>query len=438
MKNEFQIIADLIEKDKKVLDVGCADGTLMKFLKDNKNINIRGLEISKEKVQECIAKGLTVIEGNAEKDLKQFPDKSFDYVVLSQTLQAFLNPELVLDELLRVGKKAIVTIPNFGYWKVRFHLLLKGTMPVTKTLPDEWYNTPNLHMCTIKDFFHFVKSKDIKIFKSLALNNLNSSIINESNLGVKNLFADLGIFLIENKMRIEIIPCLQDNYSYLIIDESNNFACVVDPSESEPIINFLKNKNIKLKYILNTHHHYDHIGGNQELKKKYRSVVVGFKGDSKRIPEIDILLEDNQIWKAENFEAKIMHIPGHTSGHICFNFFKEKLVFTGDTLFSLGCGRIFEGSYEEMFESLNKIKLLPKETKIYCGHEYTLNNSKFCKKYDSENKDLQKKIEKIEKLRENGIPTIPSTLKEELDCNIFLRAKDVKTFSKLRDFKDNF
>ncbi len=212
-------------------------------------------------------------------------------------------------------------------------------------------------------------------------------------------------------MRIEIIPCLQDNYSYLIIDESNNFACVVDPSESEPIINFLKNKNIKLKYILNTHHHYDHIGGNQELKKKYGAVVVGFKGDSKRIPGIDILLEDNQIWKAENFEAKIMHIPGHTSGHICFNFFKEKLVFTGDTLFSLGCGRIFEGSYEEMFESLNKIKLLPKETKIYCGHEYT---------------------------RENGIPTIPSTLKEELECNIFLRAKDVKTFSKLRDFKDNF
>ena len=179
-------------------------------------------------------------------------------------------------------------------------------------------------------------------------------------------------------MRIEIIPCLQDNYSYLIIDESNNFACVVDPSESEPIINFLKNKNIKLKYILNTHHHYDHIGGNQELKKRYGSVVVGFKGDSKRIPGIDILLEDNQIWKAENFEAKIMHIPGHTSGHICFNFFKEKLVFTGDTLFSLGCGRIFEGSYEEMFESLNKIKLLPKETKIYCGHEYTLNNAKFC------------------------------------------------------------
>ena len=197
MRNEFQVIAELIEKNKKVLDVGCGDGTLMEFLKNNKNINIRGLEISKNKVQECIAKGLTVIEGNAERDLKQFPDKSFDYVVLSQTLQAFLDPELVLKELLRVGKQAIVTIPNFGYWKIRLHLLLKGTMPITKTLPDEWYNTPNIHMCSIKDFYNFVKSRDIKIFKSLAINNKNASIISGSNLTIKNLFADLGIFLIE-------------------------------------------------------------------------------------------------------------------------------------------------------------------------------------------------------------------------------------------------
>ena len=197
MKNEFQVIAELIEKDKKVLDVGCGDGILMDFLKKNKNTNIRGLEISKSKVQECIAKGLTVIEGNAEKDLKQFPDKSFEYVVLSQTLQAFLNPELVINELLRVGKKAIVTIPNFGYWRIRLHLLLKGTMPITKTLPDEWYNTPNIHMGSIKDFFHVVKSRNIKIFKSLAINNQNVSIINDSNLTIKNFFADLGIFLIE-------------------------------------------------------------------------------------------------------------------------------------------------------------------------------------------------------------------------------------------------
>ena len=197
MKKEFNIIANLIETNSKVLDVGCGDGELMDYIYNNITKDIRGIEISKKNVQKCIERGLTVIEGDAEKDLKQFPNSSFEYVILSQTLQAFLDPENVINELLRVGKKAIVTIPNFGFWKVRLHLLFKGTMPITKNLPNEWYNTPNLHMCTIKDFFHFVKSKDIKIFKSLALNNLNTSIISESNLGVKNLFADLGIFLIE-------------------------------------------------------------------------------------------------------------------------------------------------------------------------------------------------------------------------------------------------
>ena len=239
-------------------------------------------------------------------------------------------------------------------------------------------------------------------------------------------------------MRIEIISCLQDNYSYLIIDESNNFACVIDPSEADPIISFVENNNIKLQYILNTHHHFDHIGGNKELKKKFGSTVLGFKEDSHRIPEIDILLEDDQIWKAQNFIAKIIHIPGHTLGHICFYFFNEKLIFTGDTLFSLGCGKIFEGTYKQMYDSLNKIKSLPKETKIYCGHEYTLNNSRFCIKHDSENLELKKKVNNISKKIKNGLPTIPSTIKEELDCNIFLRTEDLESFSKLRDLKDNF
>ena len=197
MKQEFQIISDLIEKNTRVLDVGCGDGTLMEYLKHNKKIDIRGIEISKDNVQKCLSKGLAVIEGDAEKDLLQFPDSSFDFVILSQTLQAFLSPEIVIKELIRVGKKAIVTIPNFGFWKVRLHLLFKGTMPITKNLPNEWYNTPNLHMCTIKDFYNFCENREIKLDKSLALQNEKISSINEFNLNVKNLSAELGIFLIE-------------------------------------------------------------------------------------------------------------------------------------------------------------------------------------------------------------------------------------------------
>ena len=183
MKKEFNIIANLIKKNSKVLDVGCGDGELMKYITENITIDIRGLEISKSNVQKCIEKGLTVIEGDAEKDLKQFPLSSFDYVILSQTLQAFLDPENVINELLRVGKKAIVTIPNFGYWKVRIHLLFQGTMPITKNLPNEWYDTPNLHMCTIKDFVNYCNKKNIKI--------------NSTNLNYNNLFSQLGIFVIE-------------------------------------------------------------------------------------------------------------------------------------------------------------------------------------------------------------------------------------------------
>ena len=197
MKKEFQIISELIENNKRVLDVGCGDGTLMKHLKDNKNIDTRGLEISNDNVQLCISKSLSVIEGNAERDLQQFPDLSFDYAILSQTLQAFYNPEKVIDDLLRVANKAIVTIPNFGYWKVRLHLLLKGTMPITKNLPDEWYNTPNLHMCTIKDFYNFCFKKNIELYKSIALNGEKTSQINKINLNIKNLYSELGIFLIQ-------------------------------------------------------------------------------------------------------------------------------------------------------------------------------------------------------------------------------------------------
>ena len=239
-------------------------------------------------------------------------------------------------------------------------------------------------------------------------------------------------------MKIEIIPCLKDNYSYLLINEKKKIACVIDPGESDPIIKYLENKDIKLKFILNTHHHYDHINGNEKLKEKYNATIVGFKDDKNRIPGIDILVDDQEIWVDEDFEAKIIHIPGHTLGHICFYFFNNKTVFTGDTLFSLGCGRIFEGTYLQMFESLKKLKVLPKDTKVFCGHEYTLNNSRFCLAHDKNNENLKNKILEIKKKLQDNLPTVPSTIKDELECNIFLRSENVESFSKLRDLKDNF
>ncbi len=196
MKREFEIIADLLPKNSRVLDVGCGDGTLMDFLLKEKNIDVRGLELEEENVETCISKGLSVIEGNAETELNQFPDKSFDYVILSQTLQAFYNPVNVLDHLLRIGKSSIVSIPNFGYWKVRTSLLFLGKMPETKSLPYKWYDTPNLHMCTIKDFYELCKNKNINMKKIVGINNDKTSLIHNNNIRIKNVFSEVGIFLI--------------------------------------------------------------------------------------------------------------------------------------------------------------------------------------------------------------------------------------------------
>ena len=239
-------------------------------------------------------------------------------------------------------------------------------------------------------------------------------------------------------MEVKIIPCLEDNYAYLLIDNTNNTACIIDPSEASPIINYLEKNKIKLSFILNTHHHYDHVGGNKKLKEIYGAKVIGYIDDKKRIPEIDIIVKNNQIWKEKNFEAKIIHIPGHTKGHICFYFFNEKKIFSGDTLFSLGCGKIFEGTYAQMFESLNFFKTLPQDTNIYCGHEYTLKNSEFCLKHDTNNLNLKKKIQKIKEKLNKNLPTLPTTIKDEIECNIFLRTENLENFSKLRDLKDNF
>jgi len=253
-------------------------------------------------------------------------------------------------------------------------------------------------------------------------------------------------------MKITPIPCLNDNYAYIVNDNITKTVGVVDPSEAKPIINYLKKEKLELNYILNTHHHFDHIDGNIELQKLYNSKVIGFDGDKHRIPGINITLNDGEKFKFGKSIIKIIHIPGHTSGHICFFFEKEKIAFTGDTLFSLGCGRIFEGDHKQMLSSLNKIKKLPTKTKIYCGHEYTLKNAEFCMKYDEKNLDLTNQFKKVKELRSKNLPTVPSVLEQELKSNIFLRcdqndlkiklnmqnSDDYKVFKKVRDLKDAF
>ena len=253
-------------------------------------------------------------------------------------------------------------------------------------------------------------------------------------------------------MNIEIIHCLNDNYSYLIKDNQTNTVAIIDPSEFGPCEEKIDQKYKKLDFILVTHHHFDHVGGNTELKKKYGSKILGFEKDKKRIPGIDILLKDGQDFKIGNLDFKTIFIPGHTSGHIAFYFKKEKVVFTGDTLFSLGCGRVFEGTIKQMFESLNKIKSLPGDTKVYCGHEYTKNNLEFCLKFNPGNNYLKDKEKFIETSIREKKPTIPSTVADEIKTNIFLRyddldvknvlnlknASDLEIFAKLRDLKDNF
>ena len=252
-------------------------------------------------------------------------------------------------------------------------------------------------------------------------------------------------------MIVEIIPCLSDNYSYLIYERETDTTSIIDPSEFN-VCDRIINKYKKLDFILNTHHHADHVGANLELKKKYNSKILGSNLDKNRIPGIDILLKENQKHKIGNLEFEVIFIPGHTKGHIAFFFQKEKIAFTGDTLFSLGCGRVFEGTHEEMFNSLNKIKNLPPDTKIYCGHEYTNSNLNFCLKYDPKNIHLKDKKIDIEKKLNSNQPTIPSTIADEIKTNIFLRcndpeikqglglkdSSDIEVFSKLRDLKDSF
>jgi len=196
MKIQDDVLAGLIEINSRVLDVGCGDGNLLLYLKKNKRIDGRGLEINQKNVQECLGKGLAVIEGNAEKDLINYPNGSFDIAILNQAIQQFYEPRKVLNELLRIAQKAIITIPNFGYWKVRLNLLLTGTMPITKTLPHSWYDTPNLHMSSIKDFYRLCKLDNIKVIKSISISSNKISDITSNNLEIKNLISELGVFVV--------------------------------------------------------------------------------------------------------------------------------------------------------------------------------------------------------------------------------------------------
>ncbi len=253
-------------------------------------------------------------------------------------------------------------------------------------------------------------------------------------------------------MIIDIIPCLSDNYSYLINDKTSNLVGIVDPSDFDEVNKIIKRKYGKLDYILNTHHHSDHVAGNIELKKNYKSKIIGSKADGNRIPGIDILLDEGEIFKFGKVNFKIITVPGHTKGHIAFYSEDEKTIFTGDTLFSLGCGRVFEGTIKEMFLSINKIKSLPGDTKIYCGHEYTKQNLDFCLKFDENNQFLIKKLDWVKERNDNKMPTIPTTLEEEVKTNIFLRcdnssiknilnmnnSSDEQIFEKLRSLKDQF
>ena len=253
-------------------------------------------------------------------------------------------------------------------------------------------------------------------------------------------------------LEVSIIKCLMDNYSYLIKDKETNLVGVVDPSEFKAVDAEISRTYEKLDFILNTHHHFDHIGGNTDLKKKYNSKIIASTYDEKRIPDIDIKKKDGDFFSIGKTNFEVVHIPGHTLGHICFFSKQSKVLFIGDTLFSLGCGRIFEGTFEQMFKSLEKIKNLPKDTMIYCGHEYTDNNGKFCISIDKKNEKLKDRIKEVQIKRKRNQPTLPVSLGQELDTNIFLRCDDKKIknnikmktsseleiFTKLRNLKDKF
>jgi len=193
---DLQLIADMIEPNTRVLDAGCGNGMLLDYLWRFKQVDARGIEISTQGVQACVSSGLSVVQGNVETDLKDYPDGAFDYVILSQTLQAMHEPREVLEQMMRIGKRAIVSLPNFAYWRLRLYMMFKGRMPVSENLPYEWYNTPNIHFCTIRDFVALAKEMNLTIERSLFLDEEGSSKTIGKSVAVANWFGEQGVFLL--------------------------------------------------------------------------------------------------------------------------------------------------------------------------------------------------------------------------------------------------
>lgn len=236
-------------------------------------------------------------------------------------------------------------------------------------------------------------------------------------------------------INVEIIPVLDDNYAYILVADDGAVA-VVDPGEAAPIIAFLDAHTLSPSYIFNTHHHGDHIAGNADLTQRYGAKLVGPALEAARIPDMDITLSEGDDFHFGGEAVTIFETPGHTRGHICFYFPKSGLAFTGDTLFSMGCGRLFEGDADTMWASLQKLAALPDETRIYCGHEYTMSNGAFCLQHDPDNAALKARMDEVKRARAQNYPTLPVTLKTEKATNIFLRAGSAKEFGRLRAAKD--